>query len=229
MRPPDSAHGENGDAGSASPAAARAPFGLHTHWTSPDHARPTDGDPAARGARLAPRAPVAAALLLRRGWYTDDTVQRTVAEQGIVDCTATTFPPVRRRRACRRRAAAGPDPRHPLARDARALAQAAGFRPRLLPRHRPARPQARARLEVGLRCSRGADRSPTWSGQRGFRPLKTITFANKRALSRRNGRRRSAVHLLERTQKLAHVVGPEEVEVRRVLLGVGRQRSEAGS
>src|SRR5213593_4101713 len=23
------------------------PFGLHTHWTAPDHARPTGGDPAA--------------------------------------------------------------------------------------------------------------------------------------------------------------------------------------
>ena len=97
MRPPDSAHGENGDVWlpRARTAAARAPFGLHTHWTSPDHARPTDGDPAARVReelawlrehRLQPR------FFCGGGWYTDDTVQRTVSEQGIVDCTATTFP-----------------------------------------------------------------------------------------------------------------------------------------
>src|SRR6478672_8437811 len=29
-------------------AAAQGPLGHHTHWTSPAHARPTTGDPAAR-------------------------------------------------------------------------------------------------------------------------------------------------------------------------------------
>src|SRR5436309_3209922 len=29
-------------------AAALGPFGHHTHWTSPTHARPTGGDPAQR-------------------------------------------------------------------------------------------------------------------------------------------------------------------------------------
>src|SRR5579862_9770246 len=50
MRPPDPAFGEDEELWleRARAAAARAPFGLHTHWTSPTHARPTGGDPAAR-------------------------------------------------------------------------------------------------------------------------------------------------------------------------------------
>src|SRR5258708_21836866 len=50
MRPPDSAHGEDEQRWleRARVAAARGPFGLHTHWTSPTHARPTGGDPAER-------------------------------------------------------------------------------------------------------------------------------------------------------------------------------------
>jgi hypothetical protein len=77
-------------------AAARGPIGLHTHWTSPTHARPTGGDPAARvreeldwlrGKGLAPR------LFCGGGWYTDDRVQAVLAESGVVDCTATAFTP----------------------------------------------------------------------------------------------------------------------------------------
>src|SRR5256885_17020608 len=51
MRPPDPDHGEAEEPWleRARAAAARAPFGLHTHWTSPTPARPVDGDPAARG------------------------------------------------------------------------------------------------------------------------------------------------------------------------------------
>jgi len=71
-------------------AASRAPFGLHTHWTSPTHARPTGGDPAARVRReaawlraqgLEPR------FFCGGGWYTDDDVQASVHELGLVDCT----------------------------------------------------------------------------------------------------------------------------------------------
>src|SRR5437762_12461815 len=47
MRPP--AAGEDGAlfVARALDAAALGPFGHHIHWTSPTHARPTSGDPAA--------------------------------------------------------------------------------------------------------------------------------------------------------------------------------------
>lgn len=97
MRPPDARAGEDEHTwlGRARAAAARAPFGLHTHWTSPEHARPTGRDPAARvreevewlrARELEPR------YFCGGGWYTDADVQATVAELGLVDCTATTFP-----------------------------------------------------------------------------------------------------------------------------------------
>jgi len=92
MRPPDPVHGEAEEPWleRARAAAARAPFGLHTHWTSPTHARPVDGDPAARVREetswlrergLDPR------YFCGGGWYTDDAVRATVAELGLVDCT----------------------------------------------------------------------------------------------------------------------------------------------
>jgi hypothetical protein len=72
------------------------PLGLHTHWTSPTHARPSgETEPAARVRRdvawfrvhgLEPR------YFAGGGWYTDDAVERAVAEDGLVDLTATTFP-----------------------------------------------------------------------------------------------------------------------------------------
>jgi hypothetical protein len=100
IRPPEAEHGEDETRWleRAREAAARAPFGLHTHWTSPAHARPTNGDPAARvreqiawlrARDLEPR------LFCGGGWYTDPDVRRVVADAGLVDCTATTFrPPV---------------------------------------------------------------------------------------------------------------------------------------
>jgi hypothetical protein len=72
------------------------PLGLHTHWTAPDHARPTGGDPAAlvreqgewlRSAGLDVR------LFCGGGWYFDAHVARAVAELGYADCTATSFRP----------------------------------------------------------------------------------------------------------------------------------------
>jgi hypothetical protein len=97
MRPPDAAHGEDEVAwlSRARAAVARGPFGLHTHWTSPDHARPTGDDPAARvrseiawlrARGLEPR------YFCGGGWYTDERVQAIVAAEGLVDATATTFP-----------------------------------------------------------------------------------------------------------------------------------------
>jgi len=92
MRPPDAAFGE--DDGQwlvrARSAAQRAPLGLHTHWTSPSHARPTAGDPAERVRRetewmraqgLDPQ------FFCGGGWYTDAAVQESVRALGLVDCT----------------------------------------------------------------------------------------------------------------------------------------------
>lgn len=96
MRPPDAGHGEDDSAwlARARAAAARGPFGLHTHWTSPSHARPTGGDAAALVREqiqwllahgLEPR------YFCGGGWYTDERVQRVVEDAGLIDCTATTF------------------------------------------------------------------------------------------------------------------------------------------
>lgn len=93
MRPPDPEHGEDETVwlDRARRAAARAPFGLHTHWTGPTHARPTGGDPAARvrseaawmrANGLEPR------FFCGGGWYTDDAVRAAVSELGLVDCTS---------------------------------------------------------------------------------------------------------------------------------------------
>jgi hypothetical protein len=92
IRPPDQAFGE--DAGRwlerVRRVAEEAPLGLHTHWTSPSHARPTGGDPAARVRReaawmqehgLEPR------FFCGGGWYTDNAVELAVRELGLVDCT----------------------------------------------------------------------------------------------------------------------------------------------
>jgi hypothetical protein len=92
MRPPDAAHGENVERWltRARSASERAPFGLHTHWTSPTHARPTGGDPAERvrqdvewmhAQKLEPQ------YFCGGGWYTDDAVRLMVSELGLVDCT----------------------------------------------------------------------------------------------------------------------------------------------
>jgi hypothetical protein len=92
MRPPDAAHGEDVERWltRARAASGRGPFGLHTHWTSPTHARPSGGDPAARvesevawlrSQELEPH------YFCGGGWYTDAAVQHTVHELGLVDCT----------------------------------------------------------------------------------------------------------------------------------------------
>jgi hypothetical protein len=92
IRPPDAAYGEDEARWleRARTAAARAPLGLHTHWTSPTHARPTGGDPAARVRAetdwLRERG-LEPAFFCGGGWYTDDAVQAAVRELGLVDCT----------------------------------------------------------------------------------------------------------------------------------------------
>lgn len=99
MRPPDADHGE--DEGTwldrAREASSRGPFGLHTHWTSPTHARPTGGDPAARvraeTAWMRDRG-LEPAFFCGGGWYSDDAVRSAVAELGLIDCTVRGGEPV---------------------------------------------------------------------------------------------------------------------------------------
>ena len=92
VRPPD---GEPEEPWLERVRSLDVPLGLHTHWTSPTHARPTGGDPAARvrreddwlrGHGLVPR------FFVGGGWYTDEAVREVVAGAGLVDLTATTFP-----------------------------------------------------------------------------------------------------------------------------------------
>ena len=99
MRPPDRKAGEDDERwlARAREAAAHAPLGLHTHWTAPDHARPTNGDPAAlvRGqiAWLDENAGLGLSLFSGGGWYMDERVAAVLAERGFADCTATAFRP----------------------------------------------------------------------------------------------------------------------------------------
>ncbi len=96
MRPP--ADGE--DAGTfvdrAREAAGLGPFGHHIHWTSPTHARPSGGDPAAavlrEGAWLREQG-LRARFFCGGGWYTDRGVMAAVADLGYADCTATAWHP----------------------------------------------------------------------------------------------------------------------------------------
>lgn len=98
MRPPEEAEGEGWEPWleRARAAASRGPFGLHTHWTGVEHARPTGGDPAARvleqGRRLAAEG-LPATLFCGGGWYSDAGVVEAVAELGLADCTPTAFRP----------------------------------------------------------------------------------------------------------------------------------------
>jgi hypothetical protein len=98
IRPPDPAFGEDERRwlARARDVAARTPIGLHTHWTSPTHARPTGGDPAGRvreeTAWMRERG-FDPAFFCGGGWYTDEAVRATVADLGLVDCTPRTGPP----------------------------------------------------------------------------------------------------------------------------------------
>jgi hypothetical protein len=92
VRPPD---GEDEARWLERARSLDVPFGLHTHWTSPSHARPTDGNTAARVRRdldwLAAHG-LRPGYFSGGGWYTDDDVRAVVADARLVDLTATTFP-----------------------------------------------------------------------------------------------------------------------------------------
>ena len=77
-------------------AQERAPFGLHTHWTAPDHARPTGGDPAVlvrEQGRWLDSVGLRPTFFCGGGWYIDDEVLAAVADLAYADCTATAFRP----------------------------------------------------------------------------------------------------------------------------------------
>jgi hypothetical protein len=96
MRPPAQGEDEELWLERAREAEQLGPLGLHTHWTAPDHARPTGGDPAAlvrqQGEWLRSTG-LGVRLFCGGGWYFDADVARTVAELGYADCTATSFRP----------------------------------------------------------------------------------------------------------------------------------------
>ena len=98
LRPPDKRAGEDQELWlvRAREAAGRGPLGHHTHWESPDHARPLSGDPGERvtreGAWLVEQG-LRPTLFCGGGWYFDASVAAAVALLGYTDCTATSFRP----------------------------------------------------------------------------------------------------------------------------------------
>jgi hypothetical protein len=96
MRPPAADESEELWLERAREAQARGPLGLHTHWTAPDHARPTGGDPAQlvreQGEWLSSHD-LDVQFFCGGGWYIDEDVAEAAAELGYTDCTATAFRP----------------------------------------------------------------------------------------------------------------------------------------
>lgn len=92
VRPPDPEAGESESVWleRARALSALGPFGHHTHWTSPTHARPTEGDTGARvrseAAWLAEQG-LEPVLFAGGGWYTDASVAAACVELGYADCT----------------------------------------------------------------------------------------------------------------------------------------------
>jgi hypothetical protein len=92
MRPPDAAFGEDESVwvARAGEAVARGPLGHHTHWTAPDHARPTSSGAGERvleeGNRMRELG-LTPTLFCGGGWYTDAEVAEACAELRYVDCT----------------------------------------------------------------------------------------------------------------------------------------------
>ncbi len=96
LRPPSPSEDADVWIRRAREAASLAPYGHHIHWTSPTHARPSGGDPAARVREeggwfrevgLEPR------FFCGGGWYTDAAVVEAVADLGYIDCTALAWRP----------------------------------------------------------------------------------------------------------------------------------------
>ena len=98
VRPADTAAGEDESLWleRAHALAMMAPLGHHTHWTAPDHARPTGAGAAERvlaeGRRMR-AAGVEPTLFCGGGWYTDADVAEACAQLAYVDCTPRTSRP----------------------------------------------------------------------------------------------------------------------------------------
>lgn len=98
LRPPDPVAGEDEElfVERARAASERGPLGHHTHFTSPDHARPLGRGAVERvrreGAWLRGRG-LAPSLFCGGGWYLDAALAEALAELGYADCTATAFHP----------------------------------------------------------------------------------------------------------------------------------------
>jgi len=100
LRPPDAAAGEDEQrwVERAHEAAERGPVGLHTHFVSPDRARPPSSGPG-HAARTRHEAEwmeskgLAPTLFCGGGWYMDEWLAEAVASLGLVDCSATAFRP----------------------------------------------------------------------------------------------------------------------------------------
>jgi hypothetical protein len=92
VRPPDPTAGEDEQRWleRAQAASARGPLGHHTHWTAPDHARPTAGGTGERvraeGRRLRELG-LEPSLFCGGGWYADEEVAEACAALGYADCT----------------------------------------------------------------------------------------------------------------------------------------------
>ena len=70
--------------------ASHGPFGQHTHWTAPDHARPTTpgtGERVRAEGRRLRELGLEPTLFCGGGWYSDADVAEACAELGYVDCT----------------------------------------------------------------------------------------------------------------------------------------------
>ena len=200
MRPPDLTAGEDEATwlSRAQQAAGLGPFGLHTHWTAPDHARPTGGDPAGRVREQAEwlrSRGLEVAFFCGGGWYMDASVADVIAEYGYADCTATAFRPRYLEAAAPRLAASEPcyvelpsgrrmlelPTTHSIGMLARGLL--APYRPSVVHAYFHDTdlldPMRRTALLLGL-VFLGAKRWQTdlSSLQRGLRPAKTMSFAN---------------------------------------------------
>ena len=98
IRPPDPVVGEDEELW-LERARTLVLLGLHTHWTSPTHARPTGGDPAARVRRDAEwmrERGLEPEWFCGGGWYSDDDVRSTLHELELVDCTTRVGVPSKR-------------------------------------------------------------------------------------------------------------------------------------
>jgi hypothetical protein len=203
MRPPDANARE--DEGRwverAREAAPRGPLGLHTHWTAPDHARPTGGEPAALVREqigwLRAHEDLRISVFCGGGWYMDEAVASVLAEHGFADCTATAFRPAYLPERAPRLHAQEPGYLE-LASGARVLelptTHSIGMlvRAAFAPLREPLlhayfhdtdllEPRRRTALLAGLTIL-GRRREPTDLAelQRGFVPAKTMSFASSR-------------------------------------------------